>query len=315
MSIRAGSLLLALALGACRTAAVGQAPASGAVTPLFGPVIGAEVIAGRAEDDEVVLLAGGVDLLRIDVAGRSWRRAQLGIAAGESCWSLARLADGSLWTLKGRRTLARIGGDSRIAEEVTLPAPHFGVFAADDRLIFQEAVFTAPGPALLAGSPGGGTRVPWSGIVTRRFDRLARASAAVLNMVSCGASATRERPCWFPDEAAVFLVTSEGVTRRVMLRGLEVPAPETLLTTDNPPRPVRDAVVDAHGGLWILSSGSTPAAAVEAPGGWLLAHYDKEGDPKGTLRLEEAARQILQVDDRRLVLLLSSGYVGEVTRW
>ena len=50
--------------------------------------------------------------------------------------------------------------------------------------------------------------------------------------------------------------------------GLDVVSPETLLTSDTPRRPVRDAYVDAAGGLWVLSSGVPPAGSAEAPGGW-----------------------------------------------
>ena len=310
----AGIAVLAIVIGACRTAAVGQAPTTLAVTPLFGPVIGEEVIAGRAEDRGIVLLAGGIDLVRVDLHARLAERRHLAIPPGESCWALARLDSGSIWTLKGRHRLARIGTDGRILEEVALAAPHFGVFAAGNRLVYQEATFSSPGPALQVGSPDGSRRMPWSTITTRSFDRIARASTAVLNMVSCGTTRRGERPCWFPDEAAVFLVDPEGATRRVELSGLAVVPPETLLTAENPPRPVRDASVDASGDIWILSTG-TPPAGIGSTGGWTVARYGPRGEPKGQSRLALAARLILGVDDDHLTLLLSSGYVGEVRRW
>ena len=70
-------------------------------------------------------------------------------------------------------------------------------------------------------------------------------------MLSCGVGRRGERPCWFPDEAAVALLDREGRIRRVRLDGLEVVRPEVLLTSDNPARPVRDAYVDAAGTIWI----------------------------------------------------------------
>jgi hypothetical protein len=309
----AGVGLLAIVVGACKTVAVGQAPASITPISLFGPVIGAEVIGGRADTEDVMLLAGGMDLVRIDVDGRRAERTPLALAPGESCWGLARLSNGALWTLKGRRTLARVDGDGRLVEEVPLAAPLFGVFAAGDRLLYQEATFTPPSAALQTDASG--TRVQWSGIMTRRFDRLARASSAALNLLSCGAARARERACWFPDEAAVFLVDVEGHTRRTELTGLPVVSPETLLTSDNPARPVRDAYVFADTELWVLSSGTPPVGRDVEPGGWVLARFAAGGRPEGRVRLSEAARLILRVDRDRVVLLLSSGKVGEVRKW
>jgi hypothetical protein len=310
---RAGLIVLAVMLGACRTGSVGQAPVT--PLPLFGPVIGAEVIGGRADErDDVLLLAGGTDLVRIGLSVRRFSRVKLRIGVGEECWSLARLIDGSLWTLRGRRTLAQLGADGAIATETPLAEPHFGLFAAGDRLVFQRADFTPPGPALLAGGPGG-TRLPWSAIVTRSFPSLARASVAALNMVTCGPTDSRERACWFPDEAAVSLVTDQGTTRHVILGGLEVVSRETLLTSDNPRRAVRDAYVDAGGAVWILSSGTPPPGAVDVAGGWVLARYGTDGAPKGLARLSDAARLILRVDARNVILLMSTGMIGQVPRW
>jgi hypothetical protein len=281
---------------------------------LFGPVIGAEVIAGRADAADVTLLAGGLDLVRIDLATRSFARAHLAVGPGDSCWGLARLSSGALWTMKGRRTLARVEADGTILEETPLTSPLFGIFAAGDRLVYQEAMFTAPSPALTIGAPGA-PRIVWSGITTRRFDRLARASSAALNLISCGATRARERACWFADEAAVFLVDDDGHTRRVELAGLTVVPPETLLTSDNPARPVRDAFVVNADELWVLSSGTAKTGEAETPGGWVLARYGAGGAPAGQSRLAEAARLILAVDRDHVTLLLSSGKVGEVRKW
>src|SRR3954467_9387958 len=95
--------VLALALGACQTSSVGQAPGTAVVRSMFGPVIGQEVITGRADvDDEVIVIAGGTEVLAIDLRKRSARRATIRVAPGKECWGLARLADGSLWTLEDR---------------------------------------------------------------------------------------------------------------------------------------------------------------------------------------------------------------------
>src|SRR4051794_8144824 len=94
--------LFAGGMTACREPVAGVA----AVLPMFGPVIGSEVIAGRAEDVDanapVVLLVGERTLVRIDLKSGTATRRPLRIPQQDACWGLARLRDGSLWTLKSR---------------------------------------------------------------------------------------------------------------------------------------------------------------------------------------------------------------------
>jgi hypothetical protein len=315
MPARAGVTLLAIAVGACQMRSIGQAPASTlAVTPLFGPAVGGDVIGGRAADGTglVWLLAGGTDLVRVDLDARRAHRVALKIAPGDQCWGLARLRDGSLWTLKGRRTVIRIEPDGVIGQEIPLPGPHLGLFASGDRLVYQPADFTPPAPALKSGIPGDDPQ-PWSGLTTRGFEALARGSAVALNMVSCGSSRTAERACWFPDEAAVALIDPSGATRRMPLSGLDVVAPEVLLVSANPARPVRDAYVDEAGVLWVLSSGTPPAGAPDLPGGWILARYTAAGQLLDIRRLAEPARLILRAMSGRATVLTGAGMVAQVT--
>jgi hypothetical protein len=316
MRRRAGITLLAIGLGACQTTTVGQAPASTLVpAPLFGPVVGPEVIGGRADDgmDGVWLLAGGAAVVRVDLEARRAHRTPLKLAPGEQCWGLARLRDGSLWTLKGRRAVIRIEADGQLTREIPLAAAHFGLFGAGDLLVYQQADFIPPAPALKAGIPGDEHPQPWSAMTTRTFDAIARASVAALNMVSCGSSRAGERACWFPDEAAVTLIDAAGSSRRVALAELTVVRPEVLLTAENPPRPVRDAFVDESGTLWVLSSGTAPTGAPDRPGGWILARYGPRGDLLGVRSLSESVRLILHVQSGRAVVLTGSGMVAEVT--
>jgi hypothetical protein len=216
-----------------------------------------------------------------------------------------------MWTLKGRYAVIQIDADGLVTREITLAEPHLGLFASADRLMYQQASFTPPGPALRAGRPGDSTTVAWSEMTTRTFDKIARASSLALNMVACGAGVRDERPCWFPDEAAVSLIGAGGATRRLVLPGLDVVSPEILLTAENPPRPVRDAYVDAEGGIWVLSSGTPSAGGSERPGGWILARYGPRGEPIGVRRLAEPARLILRAGSGRAVLLTGAGMVAE----
>lgn len=308
--------LLAALLGGMALSCDPRAAKSVAPRHLFGPVVENEVIAGRAEefDDRspVLLLVGERTLVEIDVEHRSVVRRGVPMPGVGGCWGLARLRDGSLWTLKGRNVLAQLAPDGRILKEAPLGAAHFGIFGNGDRLIYQPADFTPPGQAFFVASPDNDRREAWSTIRTRPF-QLARASVAALNLVSCGIGRGAERPCWFPDEAAIALVDPSGATRRVALPGLEVVAPEVLLTSDNPARPIRDVYIDDGGTVWVLSSGKpASAAAADVPGGWLIARYDTSGRPIDTSVLSEPARLILRADSRRALVLTGSGMVAEI---
>ena len=136
--------------------------------PLFGPAIGPEVIAGRAEDlaarDPIVLLVGDQTLVTIDPSGRVVRRRALQMPAGSTCWGLARLRDGSLWTLKGRRALVHVLETGEIEREIPLSEAQFGLFGQGDQLPISRPDFIAPAPALLRSRPGDPQRVAWSSL-------------------------------------------------------------------------------------------------------------------------------------------------------
>ena len=257
------------------------------------------------------MLAGGEAIVRVDLRARVASRSRLSVPPGEACWGLARLEDGSLWTLKGRRSLAQIGAQGRIVREIPLAEPHFGLYANGNRLVYQPARFVSSGRLLTAGRPGD-QPLPWSAIEPRAFPTLARASAAALNMVACGQTRTNERPCWFPDDTAVALIRADGSTRTVSLDGLTRVAPEVLLTSENPARPLRDVSVDETGSLWVVSSGSAPPGAGGEPGGWLLARYSGSGVLARISRLSEPVRLVLRAEPRHLVVLTGSGMVGQV---
>ena len=281
---------------------------------LFGPVIGNEIIAGRADEGAgrpVLVLVAERDLVSIDVEHRTTTRRALALADSSTCWGLARLTDGSVWTIRDWKTLRQISLAGDTVREFPLGGAHAALFGAGDRLLFQRAEFVAPDQALTAARPGDNRFEPWSTLQTRPY-KLARTSVAALNLVTCGPSRAEERACWFPDDPAVALIDMTGRTRRLELAGIPHVAPEVLLTSDNPARPVRDAFVDRSGAVWVISAGTPIEGAHPSPGGWLLAHFAPAGTPLERIDLSEPARLILEADTRRVVLLLGSGYVAEV---
>ena len=299
----------ALAAGSCRHSRLLTTPVR-----LFGPVIENEIIAGRADEGSnrpVLVLVAERDLVSIDVEHRSATRRPLALAGASSCWGLARLSDGSLWTIRDWKTLRQISLSGDMVREYALDGAHAALFSAGDRLLFQRAEFVAPDQALIAGRPGDGRREPWGTLQTRPY-KLARTSVAALNLVTCGPTRAEERACWFPDDPAVALIDAGGRTRRLELAGIPHVRPEVLLTSDNPARPVRDAFVDRSGGLWIVSAGTSIEGTAQPAGGWLLAHFTPAGAPLERFNLTEPARLILEADTRHVVLLLGSGYVAEV---
>ena len=310
--VRLTAAVICCACAACAAGPRTSPPAR--MLRMFGPAVGNEVITGRAEETDgrgpISLVVGERTLVTLDLDTRTVQRYELALPVGVTCWGLARLNDGSLWTLEGRRTLAEILPDGRIARELPLPESSFGLFGNGDRLVYQPADFLPPGPALRTGRPGEPLTTAWGTLQTRPFP-MARAAVAALNLLSCGTGRSSERPCWFPDEAAVTLVDASGRMRRIELAGLTLVPPEILLTSENPPRPVRDAYIDETGSLWIISSGSPPPGAAAQSGGWILAHYGAAGEPLGQVRLASAARLILRVDRGVPVLLASSGDVVE----
>ena len=284
------------------------------ITPLFGPAVGPEVISGHVlkDDERVLLLVGGTTIVTIDVKERTYRSHAVRLPAREDCWGLAKLADGTLWTLIGWNTAAQVSAAGAIERTIELPVAHLGLFGAGDRLVYQQASLPAGTPALLAGRPGEVARTPWSALTTRPFDALATGAAAALNLVACGVSRSDEVPCWFPDEPVVSLIAADGTTRRLELTGLARVAPEALINAKSPPRPIRDIYVERDGTMWVISSGRVPAGAASAPGGWILARYGRRGEPIDRRLLPEPARLILAAERGRATVLTGGGMVGEV---
>jgi hypothetical protein len=304
------SIVLAAALAGC--ARHGSPALSWEVK--FGPVLGNELIVGHAIAGRTAWLSmGGDALIQVDLDSARFTRAALHpLNEDEHVWGLARTNAGELWTLIGRTTLAQIENDGGIVRRIALDEPHVGVFGGGKELVFQIMNLHPPAAALEAGPPGGATRHSWGGMRIRDLP-FTRGAVAALNLVSCGATAGAVMPCWFPDQPSLTLTDRSGASRDLVLDGLPVVAPELLLASDNPRRPIRDVLVTAANAVWVLGSGESPASEASArPGGWLLARYDLDGRLFRRAQLPEPARLILSVRDDTCLLLAWDGRVVEV---
>jgi hypothetical protein len=292
---------------------VHAAPARDTARVLFGPVLGHEPIGGRVEDDRgrIILLANGSALVVVDVDARVVSRVPLRLDNAK-CWGLARLSDGSVWTLKDRNTLAEIDLEGRLLRQIPLAGPHLGLFSTGNELLYEQTGVPLPAPVLRAGPPGSQGAVPWGGVMMRPFADFTPGIRMALNVVKCGIGRRGELPCWFPDEPAISLIDARGHTRRVELSGLYRVSPETLIASETPARPVRDVFVDDAGVMWVLSSGRPPARPTDQPGGWVIARYRLDGTAIDQRRLTEPVREILRAGAGGAIVLTGAGMISEL---
>jgi len=226
---------------------------------------------------------------------------------------LARLADGTLWTLNGRNALTQIATDGTVVRQMGSGNAYLGIFSGGDRLVLQRTRLAVGTPAMITMIPTDGNERPWSGMMVRPFERLGLGAATAMNLVSCGTSERAEVPCWFPDEPALSLITADGTTRRLMLEGLPQIAPEVLIKATVPSRPIRDVFVERDGTIWVLAGGTPPISSpVNTPGGWILARYGLKGQPIDRRVLPEPVRAILRAKKGKAVVLTGAGMIAEV---
>ena len=283
------------------------------LVPLFGPAVGREAISGRTDrPNGTSFLVAGRTVVHLELKTRAWAEVRLQAGPAEKFWGLARLADGTLWTLNAQNTLVEIGPDGRVIREAGSRNAYLGLFSGGDRLVLQRARLSVGAPAMITMLPDSGDERPWSGMLVRAFDQLTLGAATALNLVSCGRSERAEVPCWFPEEAAVSLIAADGTTRRLVLEGLSSIAPEILLKATVPSRPIRDVFVERDGTIWVLAGGEPPVTGVSLPGGWLLARYSLKGEPIDRRTLPEPVRAILRAGAGRAVVLTGAGVVAEV---
>jgi hypothetical protein len=215
-------------------------------------------------------------------------------------WGLACVAD-ALWTLANPRTLARVTRDGDIAERLDLRLPRIAVFAAGQKLVYQQLPTVIAESVLAAGPPRDLLDIrPWPGLLGRagesRDDQLTR------NLVNCGLSHKGWLPCWFADRAEITI--SDGVSSVTT-------SSQPLLGKDGDPSlPLWDVALAEGSRLWMLAT-TTASAGDRRIGGQLIA-ATQTGGKLGQVLLRPAARLILSATATRCLLLTAQGELMEV---
>ena len=264
--------------------------------------VSAALIVGRAAcADRTWLLTEGNRLIEIDGANASVGTREIGgLGRGDRVWGLACLSDGGLWTMASPRSVARIDRTGRVQERVPVQLPRIELFAAGDRLLFQQLP-TAPGVEVLATSPPrqSSTIRPWPGLIGRRATT--REDQLTRNLVKCGLGLGDEVPCWFANEAAIS-VSSGRSARTIAVGWLRAGAIDRQT-------PIWDAALVPSGGFWVLAN---ETASRDRRAGTRLFLASERNGGRLSVDLKPAARLIVAASGTRCVLLLTDGSLIEV---
>ena len=273
--------------------------------------VGDPIVGRTSLADRVLLLTQSRQLVELwPASGTVVRRAVLGLEPLERIRGLARLDNGTIWTLVGRDELVEIS-EGRAGRRLALPAPAVALYGAGARLVYQVVDFDPPAPALLATEPGGADRQVWGPLRTRMFG-LSRAENMVLNLVVCGFGSRGLVPCWFAvgDEVAVVDVAGGG--RIVRLEGVRTIAADDVLTGDVSARPLRDVFARAADDVWVLGVDVVAASDETSARQWQIVQFDGLGRARQVRRLEKACRVFLAMTTASAWLLANDGSIVRV---
>jgi hypothetical protein len=238
----------------------------------------------------------------VEVANADWTvtvRSIRGLRSSDKIWGLACLSDGTLWTLPSPETVARLDRSGEIVERISVPLPRVALFAAGDRLLFQQLPIL-PNVAALATSPPRqpATSRVWPGLVgrdaKRREDQIAR------NLVNCGLSRALSVPCWFADDPRFTI--SDGTSVSTVVSPAGTPPADRAA-------PIWDVALTSADRYWLLAT----SAAGPGPraGARLFRAHERSGEQL-SLELEPLARLVLSATESRCLLLTATGSVMEV---
>lgn len=237
----------------------------------------------------------------VEVADADWTvtvRSIRGLRSSDKIWGLACLSDGTLWTMASPTSTARLDRSGEIVERVDVSLPRVALFAAGDRLLFQQLPILPNVGALAASLP----RRPeasrtWPGLVGRNAP--GREQQIARNLVNCGLALGMFVPCWFADDPRFTI--SDGTSVRTVVPPVGTPPADR-------GAPIWDVALTADG-YWLLAmfaGGPGPRA-----GARLLRARERSGE-QASIDIKPPARLVLSATASRCVLLTVAGSVMEV---
>src|SRR5579871_5987620 len=159
-------------LGSALAFAMGAVCVTAAPAPLYQHIFQAQVlhidrlIVGRARcGTSTWLLTDGAALIEVNDSKQIMSATPVrGFTSDEHPWGLACIAPGALWTLLDYRTLARLALSGAVTLRTKLRKPWLNVFAAGERLLFQQPPPPSGGPLLVSASVADvHQQKPWPG--------------------------------------------------------------------------------------------------------------------------------------------------------
>ena len=270
-------------------------------------------LGGRLLTRTGVQLLGAESKLLLDLDLKGTRPEPLvvtrleGVADRVKLGGLAVTPDGRLWTVYGRTELARISAQGEVRAVEQLPFSAYAVYSWRETLLAQVARSRA-GESPFMGRTGAGGWQSVGPLKTRKH--ASNRESLLWNTAHCGASRADLLPCWFLlGEPSVVLVDTDGNWTACPL-ALPAGAGGRVSDTGNVyPISFRDLFVSEKGEIIAL----TDTGAGDAHRGRFLGRYSLDGTLLASIRLNQGARQVLDVLRDKVTLLLRDDGVGEVT--
>lgn len=261
-------------------------------------VLAGHTIVGRAAGFEsILLLTDEPALVTVDARSlHATRRVLADVPDPERIWGLARLDDGTIWTLLDRKLLAQLTPEGRVARRIALDQPHLGLFGLGRELVYQLLPSPGQTSALTAGPPGTSERRPIGGLSLRESDDR-RAEVWVRNLVYCGLSRGSALPCWFTDQAVIDLIEPDGHQRQIRLPILDVEPPHRPSSVTDPQQPIWDAILLRDEVLVLSRSITSPAEHKAESPAWHLWRFGLDGRVRSRCRIDAGPRILLDADD------------------
>ena len=257
-----------------------------------------EVVIGRAViADRVVLLTSDSVLVQVDATNRV-NRVPLDSPPAK-LWGLGAAGE-HLYSVAGFVDLVRISEQGRVQRIARYERPVANLVDLQAGIGAQPAV-DHPGTPLLWSSDEAAHLSPIGG-ATRRSLSLPRAEEGVLHLLSCSTPA--RVVCWLPGADDILALDERRLSPVVRLEGVRRVAPARLITQPNR-RAIHDAVRTPGGSFIVLFDRDGRGAPA-------LAEFDSSGTLRRWLGAPARVRFILDCDDARVRVVLTSGRLVEI---